>query len=179
MRNHIKKLIACFAVLLSGSLIAACARGTGSLKENGSKEDQSEKKEGTEMDEIKKMFDGIKLSDVIKPLTDHNPLMVQRFGADPYALVYDGRVYIYMTGDDIMYNEDGSVKENNYSNIYTLNVISSADLVNWTDHGSVYAASSKGQATWGSNSWAPAAAYKNIDGKVFYVRRETLTMVFP
>jgi hypothetical protein len=27
------------------------------------------------------------------------------------ALVYDGRVYIYMTGDDIMYNEDGSVKE--------------------------------------------------------------------
>ena len=35
--------------------------------------------------------------------------------------------------------------ENDYSNIYKINVISSVDLVNWTDHGSVYAASKNGQ----------------------------------
>nr|MCR5179576.1 family 43 glycosylhydrolase [Lachnospiraceae bacterium] len=95
----------------------------------------------------------------------HNPLMVQRFGADPYALVYNGRVYIYMTGDDHMYEEDGTVKENNYSNIDKINIISSDDLVNWQDHGTIYAAGKNGQATWGNNSWAPAAAWKNIDGK--------------
>lgn len=100
-----------------------------------------------------------------KPLADHNPVMVQRFGADPYALVYDGRVYLYMTGDAPTYNEDGSLKENTYGNINTINVISSDDLVNWTDHGTVYAAGREGAASWGPNSWAPAAAYKNIDGK--------------
>ena len=34
-----------------------------------------------------------------KQITEHNPVMLQRFGADPYALVYNGRVYLYMTGD--------------------------------------------------------------------------------
>jgi len=117
------------------------------------------------IEEMEEIFKNIELAKAVKPLTDHNPVMTQRFGADPYALVYDGRVYLYMTGDDPMYEADGSLKENNYSNIYTINVISSADLVNWTDHGTVYAASDKGQATWGANSWAPAAAYKNINGK--------------
>ena len=123
--------------------------------------------EGTSMtnEEMKELFKSITMEKPVKQLGDHNPVMTQRFGADPYALVYDGRVYLYMTGDDPMYDADGKLKENNYSNIYTINVISSADLVNWTDHGSVYAASDKGQATWGANSWAPAAAYKNIDGK--------------
>lgn len=102
---------------------------------------------------------------MIKRITNNNPLMVQRFGADPYALVYDGRVYIYMTGDSPMYDGSGKIRENDYSNICTINVISSPDLVNWTDHGTIYAAGPKGAAKWGKNSWAPAVAYKNIDGK--------------
>lgn len=101
----------------------------------------------------------------VKSVKDHNPVMVQRFGADPYALVYDGRVYLYMTGDKPSYNPDKTVKENTYGNIDTICVISSDDLVNWTDHGTVYAAGRNGAASWGNNSWAPAAAYKNIDGK--------------
>ena len=124
--------------------------------------DDTAEKEKKEMEEL---FKSIKPAKIVKEIGDHNPVMTQRFGADPYALVYDGRVYLYMTGDDPMYDADGKLKENNYSNIYTINVISSADLVNWTDHGCVYAASDKGQATWGANSWAPAAAYKNINGK--------------
>jgi len=95
----------------------------------------------------------------------HNPVMVQRFGADPYALVYEGRVYLYMTGDVIERDESGNIIENTYSIIDTINVISSDDLVNWTDHGSVLAASEHGAAKWGRNSWAPAAAYKKINGK--------------
>ncbi len=54
--------------------------------------------------------------------------------------------------------------ENVYSQIDRINVISSEDLVNWTDHGTVYAAGANGAAPWGKNSWAPAAACKEIDG---------------
>ena len=120
-----------------------------------------EEKEEMEVMSLKK----VEVQSGVKALTDHNPVMVQRFGADPYALVYDGRVYLYMTGDKISYNPDKTVKENTYGNIDTINVISSDDLVNWTDHGTVYAAGKNGAAKWGPNSWAPAAAYKKIDGK--------------
>lgn len=101
-----------------------------------------------------------------KRVGDHNPVMTQRFGADPYALVYGDRVYLYMTGDKISYKENGEMNDNTYGEINTINVLSSADLVNWTDHGCVYAAGVNGAAKWGGNSWAPAAAYKEIDGKM-------------
>ncbi len=52
-----------------------------------------------------------------KGVDDTNPLMTQRFGADPYAMVYRDRVYIYMTADVFEYNTDGNVKENTYSKI--------------------------------------------------------------
>lgn len=119
-------------------------------------------------DELKKKLDeefsSMRLASTLKSFGYDTPVMTQRLGADPYAIVYDGRVYLYMTGDVVEYNADGTVKDNSYSKIYKLNVISSADLVNWTDHGSIKAASMNGAAIWGNNSWAPAVAYKEIDG---------------
>jgi len=111
------------------------------------------------------LFKKIKLEKAVKGIGNGNPVMTQRFGADPYALVYGDRVYVYMTGDAPTYDETGKVEQNKYSLINTINVVSSADLVNWTDHGTVYAASERGAAKWGANSWAPAAAYKKINGK--------------
>ena len=111
------------------------------------------------------IFENIEVAKDVKGFDEHNPVMTQRFGADPYALVYDGRVYLYMTGDEPTYNRKGEIEENTYGNINTINVVSSDDLVNWTDHGTIYAAGDNGAAKWGANSWAPAAAYKNIDGK--------------
>ena len=102
---------------------------------------------------------------VYKTLKEHNPVMVQRFGADPWAMVYDGRVYLYMTGDEPMLEADGTPRTNNYSNITTLRVLSSADLVNWQDHGSINAAGRNGAAKWAANSWAPCAACQTIDGQ--------------
>lgn len=102
----------------------------------------------------------------LKKPGEHNPLMTQRFGADPYALVYNGRTYIYMTADVIETNPDGSPKANSYQKINKINVISSDDLVNWTDHGSIFAAGDEGVAKWGGNSWAPAAACKEVNGKM-------------
>lgn len=100
-----------------------------------------------------------------KPAGDHNPIMTQRFGADPFAMIYKDRVYMYMTCDILTYDESGKLTENNYSKINTISVASSSDLVNWTDHGVVYAAGKDGLATWGGNSWAPAACWKTINGK--------------
>lgn len=110
-------------------------------------------------------FASLKLADTLKEFGYDTPVMTQRLGADPYAIVYEDRVYLYMTGDVVEYDSDGKVKDNSYSKINTLNVISSADLVNWTDHGTIYAAGMRGAAKWGNNSWAPAVAYKEIDGK--------------
>ncbi|MBQ6959494.1 MAG: endo-1,4-beta-xylanase [Clostridia bacterium] len=102
---------------------------------------------------------------VYKTLNQHNPVMVQRFGADPWAMVYGDRVYLYLTGDEPVMGIDGVPRTNDYSNITTLRVLSSEDLVNWQDHGSVAAAGKNGAAKWAANSWAPCAAWKNIDGQ--------------
>lgn len=94
-----------------------------------------------------------------------NPLVAHRYGADPYALVFGGRVYLYMTNDALEYDGNGTVKENTYSSINKLAVISSGDLVNWTDHGEIAVAGPEGAAKWATQSWAPAAVHKVIDGK--------------
>ena len=111
-------------------------------------------------------FKGIKATSPLKTIINNNPLMTQRLGADPYVIEYDGRVYVYMTGDVVERDSDGNVKDNSYSRINKLNVISSEDLVNWTDHGTIHAAGNTGSAKWGNNSWAPAVARKEVDGKM-------------
>lgn len=111
----------------------------------------------------------VQLGGSAKTVGNSNPLVDHKFGADPFAMVYDGRVYIYMTNDSQEYaaTNNGS-KDNSYGNINTINVISSADMVNWTDHGAIPVAgrnNAQGAAKWASCSWAPAAAHKTIDGK--------------
>lgn len=100
-----------------------------------------------------------------KAVFNGNPLVSYKFGADPYALVYNDRVYLYMTNDVFQYDENGNVKDNTYANINKLSVISSDDLVNWTDHGYVDVAGPDGAAKWATQSWAPAAVHKVIHGK--------------
>ncbi|MEV2239848.1 family 43 glycosylhydrolase [Micromonospora andamanensis] len=55
-----------------------------------------------------------------------NPIVQHIYTADPAPLVHNGRVYVY-TGRD----EDGST----YFTMREWRVFSSADMVNWTDHG--------------------------------------------
>ena len=100
-----------------------------------------------------------------KKLGYSNPLVTTDFGADPYAIVYNGRVYVYMTSDDYEYDAKGNLKGNSFGYIKTLRIISSDDMVNWTDHGEIKVAGNDGAAKWANHSWAPAIAYKKIDGK--------------
>lgn len=94
-----------------------------------------------------------------------NPIISHKYGADPYAIVYNGRVYIYMTSDTLVYDEKGKVTEVQYGIINTISVVSSEDMVNWTDHGEIPVAGPQGIAKWAKNSWAPAVAHKTINGK--------------
>ncbi|MFB2580840.1 family 43 glycosylhydrolase [Herbiconiux sp. P15] len=106
-----------------------------------------------------------------KPIGDHNPLVGHEFGADPHHLVYNDRLYIYSTDDTQQYDlnskdENGlPTQSNGYGGITQLNVMSTSDMVNWVDHGSVPIAREGGAAPWARNSWAPAAIEK--DGKVY------------
>jgi arabinoxylan arabinofuranohydrolase len=79
-----------------------------------------------------------------------NPIIQTIFTADPAPLVHDGRIYLY-TGHD----EDGSTN----FNMREWRVWSSADVVNWTDHGSPLNLAS---FSWASaNAWAGQAIRRN------------------
>ena len=108
-------------------------------------------------------FNGISLTKGFKDLKNHNPCMTQKFSADPGLLEYNGRVYVYGTNDG--YLQNNAPAKNEYSKINTINVMSSADLVNWSDHGTINVAGSNGIAKWAGNSWAPTACHKTINGK--------------
>ncbi len=115
-------------------------------------------------EKFKTLFEGLKLSKAYKNPKEANPIMVQYYGADPCAMVYKDRVYIYMTADSYEYDATGNIKENGYGTIKSIRIVSTDDLVNYTDHGSVNVAGTNGACKWARNSWAPTAAWKNIDG---------------
>ena len=111
-------------------------------------------------------FSGVTLAESFKKLDENNPLYTQRFGADPGWLVYDGRLYVYTTADEFAYKNNQMI-ENDYSSGY-INCLSTADLVNWTDHGQIPVARTRTTgaiAKWANNAWAPDAAWKKINGQ--------------
>ncbi|MFI7661291.1 family 43 glycosylhydrolase [Micromonospora parva] len=98
---------------------------------------------------------------------EHNPLIGHKFGADGFGLVHDGRVYMYMTNDTQGYapNPTTGVSPGiNYGDINQITVISSEDLVNWTDHGEIQVAGPNGVAPFTANSWAPGITKKVVNG---------------
>lgn len=84
------------------------------------------------------------------------PVASQRYLADPSSLVTKDRVYIYCSDDD------ESPVEGSY-NIPDVVCLSSTDMKNWTDHGTVFRAST--QTKWAKKTWAPCAIER--DGKFF------------
>ena len=107
---------------------------------------------------------GVNLKPFAKDASNNNPIVTQRYSADPGVMVYDDTVYVYTTNDIYEYR-NGEIVENTYADITTLNCFSSKDMVNWTDHGTIQAAGKSGAAVWAKNSWAPCAASKKINGK--------------
>ncbi|GAB3841877.1 hypothetical protein GCM10029963_13920 [Micromonospora andamanensis] len=99
---------------------------------------------------------------------EHNPLIGHKFGADGFGFVHDGRVYLYLTNDTQGYAPNPSTGVSpgiNYGDINQITVISTTDMVNWTDHGEVQVAGPNGVAPFTTNSWAPGMAKKVVDGQ--------------
>jgi arabinoxylan arabinofuranohydrolase len=124
--------------------------------------------------ELAAYFNGLQLQTALKGYNDHNPIITHNFGADPWVLVYQDRAYMYITGDALQYNDQGTVVQATYGLIRNLHVLSSADLVNWQDHGDIKIGGVDGLAPWANNgsgnAWAPCAASKSINGQTkFFV----------
>ncbi|MCH5293045.1 MAG: family 43 glycosylhydrolase [Treponema sp.] len=105
---------------------------------------------------------------VVKLSVENNPAVAHKFAADPAVLVYKDTVYVYATNDMQQLEFSAGKEENKFNKINTLNLFASKDLVNWADLGEIPVAgknSGAGDAKWAANSWAPAVAWKNIDGK--------------
>lgn len=148
------------AVVSSGETDLSISAGNVGAETNTNNE-----QEEVSMD-YAEVFKDVTLTKSYKGIQNNNPIIEQHYGADPYALVYDDTVYFYMTADAYEYDEKGEIKENTYGQIRSLYVVSTKDMINFTDHGEITIGGEKGVAgKWAKNSWAPAAAWKMVDGK--------------
>ena len=99
-----------------------------------------------------------------KAVTEGNPISSCVFCADPTALVYQDRLYVYGTNDNQQYLVNGKKGSNGYGNIKSLVIFSTDDMLNWTFHGTIDVGKVCG--SWCGNSWAPSAVWRQTeDGK--------------
>lgn len=93
------------------------------------------------------------LARAYKPAENGNPISGQIYCADPTAVEYDGRLYVYGTNDHQQYEAVGEDGKNTYEKIRSLVVFSTEDMVNWTYHGTINVGEI---APWIMASWAPS-----------------------
>ena len=97
-----------------------------------------------------------------KPIGENNPIASNYFFADPTSVEYDGRLYVYGTSDQQEYDAKSGIGDNSYGSINTLACFSTADMVNWTYHGTIPVTEI---ATWAGCSWAPSIVSRERNGK--------------
>lgn len=98
-----------------------------------------------------------------------NPISANIFCADPTALEYNGRLYVYGSNDHQQFIANGKKGENNYGEIKSIVVFSTDDMVNWTFHGTID--TKKLCAQWVTSpwykgfgvSWAPSVTWRTTE----------------
>ena len=96
-----------------------------------------------------------------------NPISGNIFCADPTALEYNGRLYVYGTNDHQEFITNHKKGDNSYTSIKSIVVFSTDDMVNWTFHGTID--TKKLCAGWTNNpwyvgygvSWAPSVTWRH------------------
>lgn len=93
-----------------------------------------------------------------------SPIFWQRYTADPTAIAYGGRIYMYCSHDTYS-------PETGYGyHMKDVTLISSDDLKNWTDHGEVFSIKN---AAWGPvGCWAPTVVERNGKFYLYYGNRD-------
>lgn len=140
MENNIKKITAgiCSAIMLTSNASAA--------------ENMMETAVGAK-------FEG-EIAETFKSALQNNPISSKIFCADPTAVEYQGRLYVYGTSDHQQYLANGPEKDNTYEKIKSLVVFSTEDMVNWVYHGEINVGE---VAPWIMNAWAPSVAARTED----------------
>lgn len=87
-----------------------------------------------------------------------NPIVQTNFTADPAPMAYKDRVYLYTSHDD-------DVIEANFYTMRNYQCYSSADMVNWTDHGMLASLKDFSWITVNNGAWAPQCVER--DGKFY------------
>lgn len=96
----------------------------------------------------------------------NNPISSQFYCADPTAVEYNGRLYLYGTNDHQQYEIAGADKDNTYEKIKSMLVFSTDDMTNWIYHGEINIGE---VAPWIMNSWAPTVVSREEeDGKTHF-----------
>ena len=102
-----------------------------------------------------------------KGTSNNNPISANIFCADPTALEYNGRLYVYGSNDHQQFIKNGKKGENSYGDIKSIVVFSTDDMVNWTFHGTIDV--KKLCSGWTTNpwyqgfgvSWAPSVTWRH------------------
>ena len=98
-----------------------------------------------------------------------NPLIDFHFTADPTAVEYKGRLFVYGTNDHQQYEEGTggtTASKNTYEKIKSISIISTTDMANWTYHGEIDVGAI---APWIVASWAPSiVSREEADGKTHF-----------
>ena len=100
---------------------------------------------------------------------NNNPISANVFCADPTALEYNGRLYVYGSNDHQEFLANNKKGDNTYGNIKSIVVFSTDDMVNWTFHGTID--TRKLCAGWQPSawykgygvSWAPSVTWRHND----------------
>lgn len=145
--NTAKRLTAVIfsALVMLSNIIPAYAEGELEVKDL-TKAELAETASGTAID------NSIISSKTYKSALYNNPISSEVFCADPTAVEYNGRLYVYGTNDHQQCREKGEDKDNTYEKIKSLVVFSTDDMVNWVYHGEINVGEI---APWIMNSWAP------------------------
>jgi len=102
----------------------------------------------------------------VKKDSEVNPILPYNLCADPTAVEYNGRLYVYGTNDQQELNTTKNTSKNTYGQIKQLVCMSTADMVNWTFHGVIDV---KSASSWIATSWAPSiVSREEKDGKTHF-----------
>ncbi len=96
-------------------------------------------------------------------VADSNPLIKDKFTADPAPMVHNGRLYLYVGHDEYYEGQDGASGGREF-NITEWLCYSTKDMKRWVDHGSVLKPTDFKWAV--GEAWASQVVEKN--GKFYY-----------
>ena len=138
------------------------------------------------------------LSDARKIWGKNNPIITFAYLADPAPMVFchapspciknsgdtennwceECVLYMYGSNDTLSFTQDGAVNTGNFgATIQGLRVVSTKDLVNWTEHGPLnltaknsthplFPTPAERPVTYAGDTWAPTAEWTYINGKL-------------